>query len=98
MKAIEEQRLNITHNQPVNGRRRNKASQLIDRDSLDEVDIKLVAVNDEVSSLEDTLEMKKKALKDETKNVEYWMEIFPHRTRDELIDYRKSIGNPEFEY
>ena len=57
------------HHQPVNVRRQKKASQLIGRDALDEVDTNLVAANDEVSSLEDTLKMKMKALKDETKHV-----------------------------
>ena len=80
--SIEEKILNIMHHQSVNGRRRNKSSQLIDRDALDEVDTELVAENGEFSSLEDTLKMKMKSLKDETKNVEYWMERFLHRTID----------------
>ena len=41
MNKIEEQHLNITHHQPVNGRRRQKASQLIDRDALDGVDTRV---------------------------------------------------------
>ena len=54
------------HHQPVNVRRQKKASQLIGRDALDEVDTDLVAANDEVSSLENTLKLKMKPLKNET--------------------------------
>ena len=39
--SIEEKILNIMHHQSVNGRRRNKSSQLIDRDALDGVDTRV---------------------------------------------------------
>ena len=84
-------RFNITNHQPINGPRQKKSSQLIDNYLIDEVDTKLVAAKNVVSSLEDTTKMKMKSLNDQTKNVEYWTERFPHRTRDELIEYGESI-------
>ena len=90
--------MNIIHHPPVNVRRQKKASKRVDRVALDEVGTELVAANDEVSSLEDTLKIKIKALKYETNNLECWMDRFPYRTRDELIEYGNSIVNRAFQY
>ena len=98
LKNLEEQRLDITHTTGTGGRRRQRANRMINNDHLQAKDLEILNATAIIDELQTRLN-EKRTTHDEAKiNLAKWKETFPHRTRNEILTYGKTIGEPAMNY
>ena len=95
---LEEERMNITHNPGTGGRRRRRSNVMINEAALNEKNDEINTATARVGELEAELSLKRTKIDDAKSNLEKWKTKFPHRTRNDIIAYGKTISEPAFSY